>query len=63
MNDFEPTRVAEGQNNALTSNGSELMINAKPDIFTKKAVLYEIQASPLSSDESSDLEARSPNGS
>ena len=42
MNDFDPTRVLEAKHIVPSSNASDLYINAKPDIFAKKAVLYEI---------------------
>lgn len=55
LNDFEPHRF-------LASNGSDSVINAKPEMFPRKAVLFEIKASRLSSS-SSDREVASSNGS
>ena len=62
LNDFEPHRFQEAQQHMLASNGSDSFINAKPEMFPRKAVLYEIKASPLS-EGSSDRDVRSSNAS
>ena len=62
MNDFEPQRQPDALNFNAASNGSDSFYITRPEMLDRQAVLYEIQASPLSS-ESSDRDVRSSNTS